>query len=150
MEEMKKLAERTLGEQKALVSQKWEEIKANWAENKSADDASKAKAEVDASEWSVGVQPLYLQNKIRLAQPTRNFSPPASLTQLACKVREARELLDEALRELRRSDGGEGGAGQSRADGKGVRRDARTAAGPSDAGDVHSHSEGLKGVFVPF
>ena len=53
MEEMKKLAERTLGEQKALVSQKWEEIKASWAENKSADDASKAKAEVDTSEWSV-------------------------------------------------------------------------------------------------
>ena len=63
MEEMKKLAERTLGEQKALVSQKWEEIKANWAENKSADDASKAKAEVDASEWSVGVQPLSLKSK---------------------------------------------------------------------------------------
>ena len=53
IEEMKKLAERTLGEQKALVSQKWEEIKASWAENKSADDASKAKAEVDTSEWSV-------------------------------------------------------------------------------------------------
>ena len=50
---MKKLAERTLSEQKALVSQKWEEIKASWAENKSADDASKAKSEVDTSEWSV-------------------------------------------------------------------------------------------------
>ena len=53
IEEMKKLAERTLGEQKALVSQKWEEIKTSWAENKSADDASKAKAQVDTSEWSV-------------------------------------------------------------------------------------------------
>ena len=83
------------------------------------------------------------------SQPIRHFSL-ASLTQLVHQVREARELLDEALRELRRSDRGEGGAGQSRADGKGVRRDARTAAGPSDAGDVHSHWEGLKAVFVPF
>ena len=51
MEELKKVAEKTLGEQKALVSQKWEEIKASWAENKSADDASKAHAQVDNSEW---------------------------------------------------------------------------------------------------
>ena len=61
MEEMKKLAERTLGEQKALVSQKWEEIKASWVENKSADDATKAKAELDTSEWSVKLISLHIQ-----------------------------------------------------------------------------------------
>ena len=58
MEELKKVAEKTLGEQKALVSQKWEEIKASWAENKSADDASRAAAQVDTSEWSVQIQSL--------------------------------------------------------------------------------------------
>ena len=120
---MKKLAERTLGEQKALVSQKWEEIKTSWAENKSADDASKAKAEVDTSEWSV--RSLFC-----------NLSLHYVINSIPCthQVREARELLDEALRELCRVDRGEGGAGQGRADGEGVRRDAGTAPGTADEG----------------
>ena len=57
-----------------------------------------------------------------------------SLILLAHQVREARQLLDEALRELRGSDRGEGVAGQGRADGEGIRRDAGTAPGTADEG----------------
>ena len=53
----------------------------------------------------------------------QSVSPVLPLFTFNCElqVRQARELLDEAVRELRGVDRGEGGAGQGRADGKGLR-----------------------------
>jgi hypothetical protein len=54
MEEMKKMAENTLGEQKRLITQTWNEIQTNWAENKAEKIKKERQASTtDSQEWRV-------------------------------------------------------------------------------------------------